>query len=213
MADINRRGLMLVLSSPSGAGKSTLAQLLRQVDSHIHPSVSYTTRPQRPGEVEGKSYFFVSREKFDEMIEAGELLEYAKVFDHMYGTPKKRVEALLKNGEDVIFDIDWQGNRQLTSLAREDVVSVFILPPSKKELLRRLSNRNQDSQEIIEFRMQRANAEMSHWNEYDYTVINRDLDDSLKKILAILRAERLKKARRLGVQQFVDNLLDENIEL
>lgn len=200
---------MLILSSPSGGGKSTLARLLMKSDSHVHPSISVTTRPKRSGEVEGKDYYFVSNEQFHKMIENNELLEYARVFDYMYGTPRKTVDEFLSKGEDVIFDIDWQGNRQLTAMVRDDVASVFILPPSKAELLRRLQARAQDSNENIEYRMSQADEEIKHWNEYDYTIINRDIDVSLSKIRSILRAERLKKARRLGVANFVGKLLGE----
>lgn len=202
---------MLILSSPSGGGKSTLAKLLMQNDPHVHPSVSVTTRPQRPGEVEGKDYYFISDEQFHKMIENNELLEYAKVFEYMYGTPRKTVDEFLNRGEDVIFDIDWQGNRQLTAMARDDVASVFILPPSKNELLRRLQARAQDSDTNIGYRMSKADEEIRHWNEYDYTIINRNIDVSLNKIRAILRAERLKKARRTGVLAFVNKLLKEGV--
>jgi len=211
MTIIKRRGLMLVLSSPSGAGKTTLANLLLKTDKHVHTSTSYTTRPIREGELEGNHYYFVSKDKFFKMIEDGKFLEYAEVFGNYYGTPKERVEKYLKGGEDVIFDIDWQGNRSLTKMAREDVVSVFLLPPSKKELHDRLVKRAQDAHETIELRMMKANSELQHWQEYDYTIVNKDLDESLRKLLSILRAERLKKQRRWGVIDFVNQLIQETI--
>jgi guanylate kinase len=209
MAYIKRRGLMFVLSSPSGAGKTTLTQLLLKIDKHTHPSISVTTRKMRPGEINGVHYYFTDRESFQRMIENGEFLEYAEVFGNLYGTPKKFVEDHLTKGEDVLFDIDWQGNRSLTQNAREDVVSVFIFPPTKKELLDRLKARGQDDPETVKYRMDKANEEISHWHEYDYSVINRDVDESLKKLLSILRAERLKKARRLGIPNFVKQLIEE----
>jgi guanylate kinase len=206
---IKRRGLMLVLSSPSGAGKTTLAQLLMKADKHITISISYTTRNKRPGEINGVHYHFVDRPTFKKLIDEGAFLEWAEVFGEFYGTPKAAVLERLEAGEDVLFDIEWQGNRQLTEMAREDVASVFILPPSKKELLERLRGRGQDSEEVVEYRMKQANSEISHWHEYDYTIINKDLDESLKKLLAILRAERLKKVRRSGVIDFVNSFLNE----
>lgn len=206
-----RRGLMLVLSSPSGAGKTTLANLLLKVDKHLHSSVSYTTRPMREGEEHGKHYYFTDKETFLKMAKEGKFLEYAEVFGNYYGTPKSLVEKYLNNGEDVIFDIDWQGNRSLSKMARADVVSVFILPPSKKELMTRLVKRAQDAHETIELRMAKANSELHHWQEYDYTIVNKDLDESLKKLLSILRAERLRKVRRQGVVEFVNKLMDEEI--
>jgi guanylate kinase len=207
-----RRGLMLVLSAPSGAGKTTLANLLLKVDKHLHTSISYTTRQPREGEVHGKHYFFVDEQTFLRMIKEGEFLEYVEVFGHYYGTPKTLVEKHMQNGEDIVFDIDWQGNRSLTQMARQDVVSVFILPPSKKELLERLTKRAKDTSETIELRMRKANSELQHWQEYDYAIVNKDLDESLKKLLAILRAERLKKTRRLGVYEFVNKLISESID-
>lgn len=203
---------MLVVSSPSGAGKTTLAKLLLKADKHLHASISYTTRLPREGEVDGVDYHFVDEHMFLRMVKTGEFLEYAEVFGHYYGTHKDVVEDYLKNGEDVIFDIDWQGNRSLCKLAREDVVSVFLLPPSKKELLERLTKRAQDREETIDFRMKKANSEMLHWEEYDYVIVNKDLDESLKKLLAILRAERLRKVRRLGLFKFVENLMGEKLD-
>ena len=202
---------MLVLSSPSGAGKTTLANLLLKADKHIYPSISYTTRPMRSNEVHGKDYYFVSHEVFDEMVKNGEFFEHAEVFGNFYGTPRKVVETYMANGEDMVFDVDWQGNRSLTKLAREDVVSVFILPPSKKILRERLMVRAQDSHETVELRMKKANAELVHWKEYDYVIVNRDLDESMSKLHAILRAERLRKVRRQGLVDFVNQLIDETL--
>lgn len=213
MKKIKRRGLMFVVSSPSGAGKTTLCNLLLKVDKHIHPSISYTTRTIRPGEVDGKDYHFTDKANFERMIADNHFLEYAEVFGRYYGTPKKPVEDHLKNGEDVIFDIDWQGNKAITKIAREDVVSIFLLPPDKTELLKRLKKRAQDNNETIEYRLARANSEIEHWHDYDYTIINKDIDESLKKMLSILRAERLKKPRRLGVPAFVKMLLEEKVNL
>lgn len=206
---IKRRGLMLVLSSPSGAGKTTLANMLLKIDKHIHPSISYTTRPMRPGEIDGVHYYFTDRETFMKMAEAGEFLEHAEVFGNMYGTPKELVETFLSRGEDVIFDIDWQGNRSLTNNAKHDVVSIFLLPPSKKTLRERLEKRAQDIKETIELRMSKANSELNHWQEYDYIIVNQELDKSLKKLLSVLRAERLRKNRRMGVYDFVNQLKQE----
>ena len=211
MVDIKRRGLMLVISSPSGAGKTTLVKMLLKIDKHVHSSISYTTRPARQGEVNGVDYYFTDKETFKKLIEEGKFLEYAENYGEFYGTPRAEVEQLLENGEDVIFDIDWQGNLSLTKQARSDVASVFVLPPSKKELCERLAKRALLTHEKIEIRIQKANSELSHWHEYDYAIVNKDLDESLKKLLAILRAERLKKARRLGVISFVQQLIDETI--
>lgn len=206
---IKRRGLLLVISSPSGAGKTTLANLLLKADKHIHPSVSYTTRPMREGEIDKQHYFFTERPNFEQMIKDGKFLEYAEVFGNLYGTPRHLVDQYIENGEDVAFDIDWQGHRTLKAIAPDDVVSVFILPPSKKILRERLEKRAQDAKETVDLRMLKANSELSHWHEYDYTIVNKDLDDSLKKLLAILRAERLRKHRRQGVVDFVNQLQSE----
>jgi len=200
---------MFIISSPSGAGKTTLAKMLLKADKHIHQSTSYTTRAPRPGEIDGKDYFFISKAKFLKMAKSGEFLEYAEVFGSLYGTPKSLVEKFLSKGEDVVFDIDWQGNRSLTKMAREDTVSVFILPPSKKELKERLVKRAQDNHETIDLRMKKANSELVHWAEYDYAIVNKDLNESLRKIMSILRAERLKKRRRLGLLEFVNQLIAE----
>ncbi len=211
MVEIKRRGLMLVVSSPSGAGKTTLVKMLLKIDKHIHTSISYTTRPRRTGEINGTDYYFIDKETFKKLESEGKFLESAEVFGEYYGTPRAEVETLLENGEDVIFDIDWQGNLTLSQIAPLDVVSVFILPPSKKELRERLIKRAIITHEKIETRLKKANSELSHWHEYDYTIVNKDLEESLKKLFAILRAERLKKARRLGVVEFVQQLIEETV--
>jgi guanylate kinase len=203
---IQRRGLMLVLSSPSGAGKTTLSRQLLGNDSQIQLSVSCTTREKRPGETEGVDYRFVDTATFRGMIERGEFLEHARVFNHYYGTPKAPVEAALASGRDVLFDIDWQGTQQLEEKGREDLVRVFILPPSTRELERRLITRAQDSQEIVAQRMAKAADEMSHWPEYDYVIINRDIATSLTQLKSILTAERLKRERQYGLSDFVKAL-------
>jgi guanylate kinase len=203
---IQRRGLMLVLSSPSGAGKTTISRALLADDDNLVMSVSATTRPARPGEREGVDYYFVDPETFGLMVNRQELLEHAKVFGNYYGTPRAPVEAALERGRDVLFDIDWQGTQQLRENARDDLVSVFILPPSKAELERRLRARAQDSREVVAARMAKANDEMAHWQEYDYIVVNRDLDDSLAKVRAILAAERQRRERQGGLYDFVKRL-------
>jgi guanylate kinase len=203
---IQRRGLMLVLSSPSGAGKTTLSRQLLGNDSQIQLSVSCTTREKRPGETEGIDYRFVDTATFRGMIERGEFLEHARVFNHYYGTPKAPVEAALASGRDVLFDIDWQGTQQLEEKGREDLVRVFILPPSTRDLERRLITRAQDSKEIVAQRMAKAADEMSHWPEYDYVVINRDIATSLTQLKSILTAERLKRERQYGLSDFVKAL-------
>ena len=206
--DIKRRGLMLVLSSPSGAGKTTISRRLLYTEANLSLSISATTRPPRPGEEEGKDYFFVSDARFAEMVENGELLEHARVFGNRYGTPKTPVEQALESGRDVLFDIDWQGTQQLRESAREDLVSVFILPPSTVELERRLHARAQDSDEVVRGRMAKAADEMSHWAEYDYIIINDNLESSVRQVEAILTAERLKRERRVGLRAFVEQLRD-----
>jgi guanylate kinase len=203
---IQRRGLMLVLSSPSGAGKTTLSRKLLERDSDLSLSVSATTRPARPGEVDGADYIFVTAERFDEMVAGGELLEHAVVFGHKYGTPKAPVERALADGQDVLFDIDWQGTQQLKQEMREDLASIFILPPSTEELERRLYARAQDSEEVVRGRMAKAADEMSHWAEYDYIVVNENVEDSLDEVKAILTAERLRRQRRVGLHEFVERL-------
>lgn len=203
---IQRRGLMLVLSSPSGAGKTTLSRQLLENDSHIQLSVSCTTRGKRPGETDGVDYNFIDAATFRGMIDRGEFLEHARVFDHYYGTPSPPVEAALSSGRDMLFDIDWQGTQQLKEKGRDDLVTVFILPPSTRDLERRLISRAQDSAEVVARRMAKAADEMSHWAEYDYTIINRDIATSLMQLKAILTAERLKRERQLGLSDFVKAL-------
>jgi guanylate kinase len=203
---IQRRGLMLVLSSPSGAGKTTLSRKLLDSDPSLSLSVSATTRPGRPGEIDGEDYVFVTAERFDAMVAGGELLEHAVVFGHKYGTPKAPVERALAEGRDVLFDIDWQGTQQLKQEMREDLVSIFILPPSTEELGRRLYARAQDSEEVVRGRMAKAADEMSHWAEYDYIIINDDVERALGEVKAILTAERLRRQRRVGLHEFVEGL-------
>jgi guanylate kinase len=202
-----RRGLLIVLSSPSGAGKSTISRMLLEADPHITMSVSATTRPQRPGEVEGRDYHFVDDHEFQRMIQEGEFAEWAPVFDHHYGSPQAPIKAALREGRDVIFDIDWQGTQQLHAAMGEDLVRVFILPPSMKELERRLHERGTDSDEVIASRMQRAAAEISHWAEYDYVLINEDMGACLEEVRSILAAERLKRWRQAGLVSFVRDLV------
>ncbi len=204
--EYRRRGLMLVLSSPSGAGKTTISRALLARDPAITMSVSATTRPKRPGEVAGQDYRFVDPTEFHLMVNRGELLEYAKVFDFYYGSPRAPVEAALSAGRDVLFDIDWQGTQQLVESARVDLVSVFILPPSTPELERRLKSRAQDSDEVVARRMQEAADELSHYPEYDYIVLNRDMDQSVAEVQAILIAERLRRERQRGLGEFVKAL-------
>jgi guanylate kinase len=210
MGTVPRRGLMFVLSSPSGAGKTTLSRRLveRYVASQtsLVMSVSVTTRPPRPGEVDGKDYFFIERETFDRYVRDNALLEHAQVFDYCYGTPAKFVHEQMENGVDVLFDIDWQGTRQLAASSREDLVSIFILPPSMEELERRLKTRAQDSNEVVMLRMAKAAAEISHWGEYDYVLINTSIDETLDRIDTILKAERLKRRRQSGLTDFIRKL-------
>lgn len=203
---IHRRGLMLVLSSPSGAGKSTISRRLLELDSNLSMSVSLTTRAMRPGEVEGKDYFFVDHPEFEARVGRRELLEHAHVFGNRYGTPRGPVEDALRAGRDVLFDIDWQGTQQLTESAADDLVRVFILPPSATELERRLTTRAQDSAAEIAKRMAKANDEMSHWSEYDYVIVNQDIDTSVTAVQAILTAERLRRRRQVGLSDFVRSL-------
>jgi guanylate kinase len=203
---IHRRGLMLVLSSPSGAGKTTIAREILSRDDNLRMSVSATTRPKRPGEVEGHDYYFVKEEDFRLMVNRQELLEHAMVFGNLYGTPRKAVEGSLAAGQDVLFDIDWQGTQQLRESAREDLVSVFILPPGTHELERRLKARAQDSAEVVAQRMSKAADEMSHWPEYDYVIVNQDIKASVAQVQAILTAERLRRERQIGLGDFVRGL-------
>ena len=197
---------MLVLSSPSGAGKTTLSRMLLDADPAVELSVSVTTRKQRPGEVDGHDYHFIDAARFDAMVENGELLEWAKVFEHCYGTPRAPVEGALARGRDMLFDIDWQGTQQLREKAAGDLVSVFVLPPSIPELERRLRRRAQDSDAVIHARMDKAAGEMSHWAEYDYVVINTDIDRAFAEVRSILAAERLKRERQTGLSAFVRTL-------
>ena len=205
---ISRRGLMLVLSSPSGAGKSSISRHLLEQDSNLYLSVSATSRKRRPGEVEGRDYSFVSTEEFQLMINRGDFYEYAKVFDNYYGTPKAPVEAKMQEGKDVLFDIDWQGTQQMKAQARDDLVSVFILPPSIAELEKRLNKRGQDTAEVVAKRMSKAADEMSHYPEYDYIIVNENLEASVGQVQAILAAERLKRDRLTGLTGFMKSLRD-----
>jgi guanylate kinase len=197
---------MLVLSSPSGAGKTTLSRKLLEADPGVELSVSVTTRKQRPGEIDGRDYHFIDAERFETMVKGGELLEWAQVFGHRYGTPRAPVEAALLSGQDVLFDIDWQGTQQLREKADHDLVSVFVLPPSMRDLERRLRRRAQDSDDVIRTRMATAAEEMSHWAEYDYVVINTDIDRAFAEVQTILAAERLKRERQTGLSDFVRQL-------
>ena len=201
---------MLVLSSPSGAGKTTIAQRLLKADKNVRMSVSVTTRPQRENELPGKDYHFVNTKTFQQMQKNGELLEYATVFGHFYGTPREKVEELLAGGNDIVFDIDWQGAQQITEKARDDVVKIFILPPSTKELERRLKNRAQDSEDVVTTRMKNSASEITHWAEYDYVLINQTLDHTVKQVLTILSAERLRRHRGAGISKFVEQLISDS---
>jgi guanylate kinase len=205
---IARRGLMLVLSSPSGAGKTTLSRKLLKADKSVELSVSVTTRPRRAGEKHGRDYLFIQKPQFERMKENGELLESAEVFGNLYGTPREPVETALAAGRDVLFDIDWQGTQQLrdNEKVKTDVVTIFVLPPSATALEKRLRTRAQDSDAVIASRMAKAADEMSHWAEYDYVIINKDIDQAFVEVHAILTAERLKRARQTGLSEFVRNL-------
>lgn len=204
--DIERRGLMYVLSSPSGAGKTSIATKLISQDEHISMSISMTTRKPRPGEVDGKDYIFVSKDEFNQAIEDNDLLEWAEVFGNYYGTPREAVEKQLKEGRDVLFDIDWQGTQQLHEKVGNDLVRLFILPPSVNVLEERLKRRGQDEDHIVQARMKEAANQISHWAEYDYVIINENLDESLSEVQNILNAERLKRERRVGLSAFVRNM-------
>jgi len=197
---------MLVLSSPSGAGKTTLSRKLLEADPGVELSVSVTTRKQRPGEIDGRDYHFIDAPRFEAMVKQGELLEWAQVFGHRYGTPRSPVEAALANGHDVLFDIDWQGTQQLRERADHDLVSIFVLPPSISDLEQRLRRRAQDPDDVIRARMATAADEMSHWAEYDYVVINTDIDRAFKEVQTILAAERLKRIRQTGLSDLVRRL-------
>lgn len=203
---VARKGLLLVLSSPSGAGKTTLSRALLDADKNIQISVSVTTRQPRPGEVDGKDYRFISEAEFERLRDNDELLEWARVFDHHYGTPRAPVEQTISNGSDVLFDIDWQGAQQLSEKLAGDIVRVFVLPPSGDALEKRLRARAQDAPDVVEKRMAKASSEISHWPEYDYVIVNTHLDDSIAGLRAILTAERLKRERLLGLSDFVREL-------
>ena len=205
---ILRKGLMLVLSSPSGAGKTSICKKVISLDKKISLSVSYTTRPKRKSEKDGKDYFFVSKEKFEDLKKKNFFIEFANVFDHWYGTPKNFIENNLNNGEDVIFDIDWQGAQKLSDFSKNDVVSVFILPPSNKELHERLKKRAEDSVEIVSKRMSKARSEISHWIEYDYVLINHNLMDCSVEVLNILNEKKKKRNRQKFIYDFIAKLLN-----
>ena len=207
--DLNneRRGITLVLSSPSGAGKTSLSRKLLERNKKLFLSVSCTTRPPRPGEINESDYFFIEESKFNEMQKNNEFLESAKVFDHYYGTPKKPIMDALDSGMDILFDIDWQGTQQLMNSLQDDLIKVFVLPPSAKELERRLLQRNQDSDEIVKGRMSKASNEISHYAEYDYIIINENFEESLSKIESIIIAEGLKRSRQIKIQDTIDSLL------
>ncbi len=204
----NRRGLMIVLSSPSGAGKTTLTRKLLSAHNDMSMSVSATTRKPRPGEVDGHDYYFVSKEKFSEMIHNEDFLEHAKVFDNFYGTPRAPVEDALMDGRDVIFDIDWQGAQQLEQAAVEDLVKIFILPPDMRALESRLRTRAQDSDDVIAKRMSKSESEISHWSEYDYIIVNEDIDRALAELEAIVIAERMKRRRQMWLGPFIKTLVE-----
>jgi len=202
-----RRGLMIVLSSPSGAGKTTLTRQLLSENKNMTMSVSATTRRARSGEVEGRDYYFVDKTQFSSMMDEGEFLEHAKVFDNYYGAPRGPVEEALEQGKDVIFDIDWQGAQQLTQAAQDDLVKIFILPPGMQELEKRLRSRAQDTDAVIAKRMSKSEAEISHWAEYDYVIVNKDIDVAMSELTAIVIAERLKRKRQLWLGPFVKTLV------
>jgi guanylate kinase len=202
-----RRGLLIVLSSPSGAGKSTISRMLLDADGDVTMSISATTRPKRSGETDGVDYHFVDDVQFDRMIDAGEFVEWAPVFGHRYGTPKAPVKDALREGRDILFDIDWQGTQQLAAAMGEDLVSLFLLPPSMPELERRLRVRGTDTEAVIADRMSRAAGEISHWPEYEYVLVNRDMDECLSQVRAIIAAERLKTRRQTNLVPFVRNLV------
>lgn len=208
-ATMIRRGLMLVLSSPSGAGKTTLSRRLLEVDKSVELSVSVTTRARRANEIDGQDYHFIDQARFDAMVKSDELLEWAEVFGNFYGTPRAAVRAALDAGRDVLFDIDWQGTQQLREKVRDDMASIFVLPPSIVELERRLHSRALDDERVIKGRMAKAGDELSHWPEYDYVIINDDIEDAFAKVQAILAVERLRRDRQPWISNFVRQLLSE----
>ncbi|PDH51656.1 MAG: guanylate kinase [alpha proteobacterium MED-G09] len=205
----NRRGILFVLSSPSGAGKTSLSRKLLERNKNLFLSISYTTRPPRPGEINESDYYFIDDGKFNEMLKRDEFLESAKVFDHYYGTPKSPIIAAIESGKDVLFDIDWQGTQQLMNSLQDDLVKVFVLPPSAKDLEKRLLKRNQDTNKTVKDRMSKASNEISHYAEYDYIIVNEDFEDSLVNIESILVAEGLKRSRQLKIQEVINNLLND----
>ena len=210
MVELSRRGLMYVMSSPSGAGKTTITRALLDQNPDVNISISATTRPRRAGEAHGKDYYFVTQDEFDAMVKNGDMLEHAKVFDHYYGTPKQPVLDALAKGQDVLFDIDWQGTQQLCEAAREDVVTVFILPPSRGELENRLRTRSRDTRESesdIQGRMAKADSEISHYAEYDYVLINKDVKSAIQQAQLIMDGERLQRRRTKGLSDFVRELM------
>lgn len=207
---IKRKGLMLVLSSPSGAGKTTIARALLAKDNQVQLSVSVTTRPIRKGEVHGKDYHFENQKHFEERLQSGGFLEHAKVFGNYYGTSKQSVEEIITSGKDVLLDIDWQGTQQLQEKCAQDLITVFILPPSIQALEDRLNRRATDAKEVVEQRMTESVFQISHWPEYDYVIINHDLDKSIKQIELILKAERLKRHRQVGLVDFVNKMREKN---
>lgn len=209
LVSVSRRGLLFVMSSPSGAGKTTLSRKLLEADANISLSVSVTTRKPRPGEIDGKDYHFISQARFDEMVAQGELLEWAKVFGNSYGTPRKPVEEALLLGRDVLFDIDWQGTQQMAQAMPDDLVRLFILPPTADALRTRLINRAQDSSAVIAKRMAEASHEISHWPEYDYVIVNDSVSTAHGQVMSILTAERLRRRRQLGLTEFVRDLTTE----
>ncbi len=207
MSKFNKnKGVMLVLSSPSGAGKSSICKALLNLDKNLFLSISSTTRKKRPNEISGKDYNFVTVEAFKEQLKKNNFIEHAKVFDNFYGTDKLLVESKINEGKDLLFDIDWQGAQQLREKMREDIVSVFILPPSKSELERRLKNRGQDDDEVVQKRMDGASSEITHWAEYDYVIINKNLEESVNAVLGILKAERIKRIRQIGLGEFIRSI-------
>jgi guanylate kinase len=203
---VRRRGLLLVFSSPSGAGKTTIARRLVEQDPSLALSVSVTTRPPRPGEIDGRDYWFIDQAHFDVMVAQGELLEHARVFGHCYGTPRRPIEEALDKGHDVVGDLDWQGTQQLAAKVRQDLVAVFVLPPSLTALEERLRARAQDTDPVVAGRMAKSAQEIGHWDEYDYVIVNDRIEDSVAKAQAIVSAERLRRTRQTGLSRFVDSL-------